>query len=127
MKMNFLTMNIYINAWLDCSNPFISIHNKYDDDLLAYFDTTETKQLIEGGEITVEDLHSTNPETQTQLIIDLIAIKSSESIKQQIGNISFQLKKRNPIFLISKKDTALKKNMDTKIINFFSPFTLKAV
>ena len=47
--MNFLSMNVYINAWLDCSHPFISIHNKFDDDVLLHFNEDKVNQLFESG------------------------------------------------------------------------------
>ena len=51
-------MNIYVNAWLDCRNPYIAIHNKHDGDLMAYFNSNKVHQLIESGEVTVEDFES---------------------------------------------------------------------
>ncbi|HIP95348.1 MAG TPA: hypothetical protein EYH20_08440, partial [Leucothrix sp.] len=94
--MKFLTMNIYINAWLDCSNPFISIHNKFDDDLLVHFNAESVSQLIEDGEVFIEDLHSTDPDIQMEVAANLITIKSFENIKQQINDMCTTLTRREP-------------------------------
>ena len=96
MKKDWLTINIYINAWLDCSNPFISLHNKFDDDVLAHFNTERVTQLIEDGELVVEDLQSSDPLIQMDVISDLIAIQSGEAIKKQIVNMSLAMKRREP-------------------------------
>lgn len=94
MKKNWLTLNMYINAWLDCSNPFISIHNKYNDDVLAHFNAEKVNQLFKDGEISVEDLQSTEPGIQINVITNLIAFQSRETIKRQISDMSLLLKKR---------------------------------
>ena len=95
-------MNIYINAWLDCSHPFISIHNKFDDDLLVHFNAESVNQLIEEGDVFIEDLQSTDLDIQMEVATNLIAIKSDETIKQQITDISSTLKRREPAVAINK-------------------------
>ncbi|MCF6190818.1 MAG: hypothetical protein L3J51_10080 [Cocleimonas sp.] len=100
--MKYLTMNIYINAWLDCSNPYISIHNKYDDDLLVHFNSERVNQLIDDGEIFIEDLKSSDPDIQMEVATNLIALKSGERIKQQIHDLSTVLKTREPTTLVDK-------------------------
>ncbi len=100
--MKLLTMNIYINAWLDCSSPFISIHNKYDDDLLVHFNAESVNQLIKDGEVFLEDLQSIDPDIQMEIAISLIALKSRERIKQQIYGISKTLQTREPAPLVDK-------------------------
>ena len=101
-------MNIYINAWLDCSNPFISIHNKFNDDLLVHFNAESVSQLIEDGEVLIEDLQSTDPDIQMEVATNLIAIKSFENIKQQINNMCTTLTRREPT-LTKDNISALKK------------------
>ena len=98
--MKNLTMNIYINAWLDCSNPYISIHNKFDDDLLVHFNSESVNQLIEDGDVFVEDLQSTDPDIQMEIATNLIALNSGERIKQQIHSISTLLNTRKPITVV---------------------------
>ena len=127
MTTKFLTMNIYINAWLDCRHPFISIHNKVNDDLLAYFNSEEANQLIENGEITLNDLQSTDPKTQMEVVTNLIEIKSNEKIQPQINNISRQIKQRKLLFLTPKREVANEPITDLKVADMFSLFNLKTV
>lgn len=79
--MNYLSLNITINAWLDCNHPFIALHNKNDGDLLAFFDADRVHQLISNGEISVDDLHSTRVETQLDTISTLLKLNSVIRIK----------------------------------------------
>lgn len=120
MKVNFLTMNIYINAWLDCRHPFISIHNRFNDDLLVYFNEKEVNQLIANGEITIADLHSTDPNIQMEVITDLIAIKSSQKVQKQVSTLGTQLRKRQPTFLMQKKDVINKLKINRMPVDIFS-------
>jgi len=96
--MKLLPINIYINAWLDCSRPSISIHNKLDDDLLAHFDSESVELLIESGELSVEDLKSTNRSVLADVITTLLAIKSSKAITEQMQDIGASLVRREDIF-----------------------------
>jgi len=73
--MKLVTLNIQINAWLDCSHPFISLHNKSDGDLMAYFNTEKINSLINSGDITVEELKSNNPDKQEDTITTLLSMK----------------------------------------------------
>ncbi|GAA0417158.1 hypothetical protein GCM10009133_27060 [Cocleimonas flava] len=81
--MNFLTMNIYVNAWLDCHNPHISIHNKFDGDLMAFFNSQKVSQLIESGEVSVSDFESSDENTRSELISTLLSFKFSDSMKDE--------------------------------------------
>lgn len=92
--MNFLTMNIYVNAWLDCRNPYIAIHNKHDGDLMAFFNSSKVNQLIESGEVSVADFESSDEETRTELISTLLTVKFADSIKDEIKKRSQSIKSR---------------------------------
>jgi len=92
--MNFLTMNIYVNAWLDCRNPYISIHNKHDGDLMAFFNSSKVNQLIESGEVSVADFESSDENTKTELISTLLTVNFSDSIKDEIKKRSQSIKTR---------------------------------
>ena len=127
--MKFLTMNIYINAWLDCSNPYISIHNKFDDDLLAHFNSESVNQLIEDGDVFVEDLQSTDPDIQMEIATYLIALKSSERIQQQIYSLSNLLKTREPATLVDKiiDDVKVSKKSGIQLADLFPSQLLQSV
>ncbi len=77
--MNCLTMNIYINAWLDCNNPYISIQNRFNDEVLAYFDADAVKQLMDNGDICIDDLQSTDKTVRMQLITELLTLKAKQA------------------------------------------------
>ena len=89
MKMHCLTVNLYINAWLDCSNPFISIHSKHDDTLLAHFNSRELSELLKDGDISVDDLKSTNTKHQVEIVSILLAKKTKDKVKEQIQVMHF--------------------------------------
>ena len=118
-------MNIYINAWLDCSNPFISIHNKFDDDLLVHFNAESVSQLIEDGEVFIEDLQSTDPDMQMEVATNLIAIKSFENIKQQINNMCTTLTRREPT--LTKNNIRAIKKPKIQTADFFPSPLLQSV
>ena len=89
--MKFITLNIQINAWLDCSHPFISLHNKNDGDLMAYFNAEKINSLIEGGEITVDELQSNNLNSQIETITTLLSIKQQEAVFKRLQEMRFTL------------------------------------
>ena len=122
--MKNLTMNIYINAWLDCNNPYISIHNKFDDDLLVHFNSESVNQLIEDGDVFVEDLQSTDPDIQMEIATNLIALNSSEKIKQQIHSISTLLNTRKPITVVDwiVDDVKVSKKSGIQLTDLFPQF-----
>lgn len=93
--MKFITLNIQINAWLDCSHPFISLHNKNDGDLMAYFNADKINSLIDGGEITVEELQSNNLDSQIETITTLLSIKQQEAVFKRLQDMRFTLKLRD--------------------------------
>ena len=133
MKKSWLTINMYINAWLDCTNPYISVHNKFDDDVLAHFNTAKVNQLIADGEIAVEDFQSSDPFIQMDIITDLIAIQSSERIKKQVKNIGLSLKKRESKNIHVQRENPTESVRKSKKIherytnNLFPIATLKAI
>lgn len=102
MNKNWLAINMYIDAWLDCSNPYISIHNKFDDDVLVHFNAEKVEQLICEGDVVVEDLQSTDPSVQLDTITSLMAIQKGESIKQQILEVGASIKQRTAYSHTSK-------------------------
>ena len=122
--MKSLTINIYINAWLDCSNPYISIHNKFNDDLLAHFNSESVNQLIEDGDVFVEDLQSTDPDIQMEVATNLIALKTSERIQQQIHNLSTLLNTRKPTTVVdwTVDDAKVSKKSEARPADLFPQF-----
>lgn len=90
--MKLVTLNIQINAWLDCSHPFISLHNKNDGDLMAYFNADKINNLIDDGEITVEELRSNSLDSQVDTISTLLSIKQQEAVFKRLKDTRFTFK-----------------------------------
>ncbi|MEH6458160.1 MAG: hypothetical protein V7749_17655 [Cocleimonas sp.] len=90
--MKLVSLNIQINAWLDCSHPFISLHNKNDGDLMAYFNADKINSLIDGGEITVEELQSNSLDSQIETISTLLTIKQQDAIYRRLQDTRFVIK-----------------------------------
>lgn len=130
MKKNWLTINMYINAWLDCSNPFISVHNKFDDDVLAHFNAEKVNQFIDDGELAVEDLMSADPIVQMGVITDLITLQSGEKIKKQIKDMGSLVKKRKPKLqkvTLHSLDKPFKEPKRIQVSDLFSVPVLKVI
>ena len=89
--MKLITLNIQINAWLDCSHPFISLHNTNDGDLMAYFNSEKINELIDTGDITVDELHSTNQESNLDTATTLLSIQQQEAIYKRLQDTRFTI------------------------------------
>ena len=92
--MKLVSFNIEINAWLDCSHPFISLHNKNDGDLMAYFNSEKINELIETGDITVDELQSTNQNSNIETVTTLLSIQQQEAVFKRLQETRFTLKVR---------------------------------
>lgn len=92
--MKLVSFNIEINAWLDCSHPFISLHNKNDGDLMAYFNSEKINELIETGDITVDELQSTNQASNIETVNTLLSIKQQEAIYKRLQKTRFTFVQR---------------------------------
>lgn len=93
--MKLVSFNIEINAWLDCSHPFISLHNKNDGDLMAYFNSDKINDLIETGDITVDELQSTNQASNIETVTTLLSIQQQEAIYKRLQDTRFTIVQRN--------------------------------
>ncbi|MCK5902602.1 MAG: hypothetical protein KAG28_05580 [Cocleimonas sp.] len=87
-------MTIYINAWLDCSHPQLTINNKETGEILADFTAKEINQLFDAGDITLEELSDNNQQTQQALIKTLFLCKITTNFKQQLKGLSNRLEQR---------------------------------
>ena len=61
-----------------------------------------------------------NPDIQMEVITDLIAIKSSQKVQKQISTLGTQLRKRQPTFLMQKKDVINKLKTNRMPVDIFS-------
>jgi len=92
--MKLVSFNIEINAWLDCSHPFISLHNKNDGDLMAYFNSDKINELIATGDITVDELKSTNQTSNIETVTTLLSIQQQEAIYKRLQETRFTIAER---------------------------------
>lgn len=93
--MKLVTLNIQINAWLDCSHPFISLHNTNDGDLMAFFNSEKINELIDTGDITVDELNSNNQKSNIETVTTLLSIQQQEAIYQRLKDTRFTIVERN--------------------------------
>ena len=92
--MKLVSFNIEINAWLDCSHPFISLHNKNDGDLMAYFNSDKINELIATGDITVDELQSSNQASNIETVTTLLSIQQQEAIYKRLQDTRFTIVER---------------------------------
>ncbi len=105
--MKLVSFNIEINAWLDCSHPFISLHNKNDGDLMAYFNSDKINELIATGDITVDELQSSNQASNIETVTTLLSIQQQEAIYKRLQDTRFTIVER-------RKDKSQSINQKTK-------------
>lgn len=113
--MKLVSFNIEINAWLDCSHPFISLHNKNDGDLMAYFNSDKINELIATGDITVDELQSTNQVSNIETVTTLLSIKQQEAIYKRLQETRFTIGER-------KKEKAINRNNTSPSQDILFPF-----
>ena len=97
--------------------------------MLAHFNSESVNQLIEDGDVFVEDLQSTDPDIQMEIATYLIALKSSERIQQQIYSLSNLLKTREPATLVDKiiDDVKVSKKSGIQLADLFPSQLLQSV
>jgi len=61
-------MTYCINAWLDRSEPELTIFNKQSGIAMMRFDSEEVEELIDSGELWLEDLYSNDHKTQEEIV-----------------------------------------------------------
>ena len=87
-------MSYTINAWLDCRNPYIAVHNRETGDMLAYFNEREVRRIFSAGEVILDDFCFSDEASMTAVAEDLLLVKWGKSIKTQISSMQAKLKKR---------------------------------
>ncbi len=85
-----------INAWLDCSSPHITITDSKTGDLLIHYNKTDIASLFYQGEISLDEVQSTDATVQEELVISLLLFKSTQAIEQQLEDAFLNLKQRDP-------------------------------
>ena len=93
--MKLVTLNIQINAWLDCAHPFISLHNKNDGDLMAYFNADKINSLIDEGEITLDEFQTNSLDSQIDTVSTLLSIKQQDAVLKRLQETRFTFIQRD--------------------------------
>ncbi len=85
-----------INAWLDCSSPHITINDSKTGELLVHYNENDVVHLFHQGEISLDEVQSTDAAIQENLVVSLLLFKSTRIIEQQLENAYLDLKQRAP-------------------------------
>ncbi len=85
-------MTLYINAWLDCTDPKITINNRTTNETLAHFSSLEVDELFASGEITLDELSSNDLSVQQELIKTLFLSRIMINLKQDLTEMGANLK-----------------------------------
>lgn len=89
-------MMFYINAWLNRSNPFISICDRNNDEELMRFEQQELQKYITTGDLCLSDFCISSPHEQQMLVKELLLLRCCRVLRTDINELSCQLKKRRP-------------------------------
>lgn len=87
-------MTFYINAWLDRADPFVSLHNKQTDEVVAHFEKAQLQTCLEQGDFCVAELCSADQRVQQELVKCLLLMHCSQDLHSQLINMSQQCQRR---------------------------------
>ncbi|MCK5897198.1 MAG: hypothetical protein KAG20_10345 [Cocleimonas sp.] len=90
-------MMLYLNAWLDCTHPEITIKNSTTNETLVHFSALEIDALFESGEITLEELSSNDMTIQQEVIKTLFLSRIMINFKQQLHSIGKNIQHRKSL------------------------------
>ncbi|MCK5918695.1 MAG: hypothetical protein KAG34_09725 [Cocleimonas sp.] len=85
----------YINAWLDCTHPQITIHNRLTHEVCVHFSAAEIDVLFASGEVTLDELSSSDANIQQDLLKALFLSRIMINFTEQLGEIKNNLGHRN--------------------------------
>lgn len=94
-------MSYYIDANIECSTPEITIRDNKSQSTIAHFDTKETCELFDTGELTICELQSTNTNTQNSLIEELLVIYCHYCLLKQLEKEYIELSLRRTSNVVS--------------------------
>lgn len=69
-----------INAWIERSEPVISLHSEMSNHLIAQWRGIAVQELLEQGIITCQELFSENPRIQQQAAHELLLTACANSL-----------------------------------------------
>lgn len=78
-------MTFYVNAWLDRTNPFVSIHNKQTGELVLKLEKQALATCLEQGDLCLNELCDNAQQTQQALIKTLLLTHCAHSLGLVFG------------------------------------------
>ncbi len=73
-------MAYIIDAWLECAHPHLKVMNSRSGMELFSFQEKEVHQLLENGDIDINDLFSTNQQTLEEVVKQLVLFRCSQTM-----------------------------------------------
>lgn len=67
-----VVMTFYVDAWLDRNDPYIDVRHRLTNAVVAHFDQQQLQQCLDEGDISLQDLLDTAPESQQEVIRTLL-------------------------------------------------------
>lgn len=81
---------LYIDAWLDRTNPYIRIIDQDSGEVITEFEGEEVHECLERGDICVQDLYCSTPRTQHEVVKHLLLTRCGKSLMEQINTCAHQ-------------------------------------
>lgn len=80
-------MSFYINAWLDRSDPFVSLHDRQTGEAVTTFTKDELQSCLEQGDFTVSELCNPCQRVQQELVKTLLLSRCCYDVRAQLETI----------------------------------------
>lgn len=81
---------LYIDAWLDRTNPYIRIIDQESGDVITQFEGEEVNECLERGHICVRDLCCNTPRAQHEIVKHLLLTRCGKSLVEQLNTCARQ-------------------------------------
>lgn len=75
-------MAYIIDAWLDCPRPYLKVLNSISGREVLKFESGELSNMLENGDIWVDDLLTTNQQTLEEVVKQLALYSCRKQILQ---------------------------------------------
>lgn len=87
-------MTFYINAWLDHPKPFINVHQRDTNQLVAHFSGADLVQVMQEGDFCLNDFYDADKHQQQEIVRDLFLTRCRCDICTQCEQITSDLMSR---------------------------------
>ncbi|PID46846.1 MAG: hypothetical protein CSB47_01805 [Proteobacteria bacterium] len=89
-------MTFYVDAWLDCPEPYVRVINKRSRQVLADFSGETLCTAIEQGDICVSDFFEQDDVSKLELVKSLLLLRCGQDICQDVQTINQEVNHRSP-------------------------------